>query len=756
MRLTGRRRAGRSFPVSPQRGRRGTRTRTSSSRSSPSCSASNAWNSTRGRSPLRSACDPDPIVGMPIRPRVAENGRVLVESYRVLAQAIKEERTITPAAEWLVDNFSIVDEQIREIRDDLPPDYYRELPKLAGGHLDGLSARARAGVGVHRPHRQPVRSREPAADGPRLPGGGAADDRRAVGDRHQPAHPARREPAPARRTNRAQPGGPPGRRRARRPPARPRRRRRERRVRRRRAGCRAPSSRPPAASSSSSVSAIRTRRSLRRCASWSRLLASQGTTAEELVQLEHQRMATMNVTVRNVITSMRLISWFDWAEFVESVGLVDEVLRSGSRFAEMDFATRNRYRNAVEELARRSHRTEVEVARRAVDMARNARRRPTRPTRRRGRDVGDPGYYLISDGRADLERALGARVPSTRRIERALMRAGGALYVGLLALVTAFVIGLWFLLSGDRGVACSSSRSSPSGPPPTLAVAVVNRAVTRSLGSAAAAAARPRRRRADRDANARRRADAADEHRRRRRAGGGAWRSTTSATARATCGSRCCPIGSMPTASTPTATTICSRRRRPASIDSTNGTAMPRAAAPASCSSTAAGRWNAGEDRWMGWERKRGKLEELNALLRGSTTTSFLTSPAPRSLAPAGVRYVVTLDADTRLPRGVVGRLVGTMAHPLNQPSFDARLGRVTARVRPAAATHHADAARARGRVDLPAGLRRVRRHRPVRDRRLRRLSRPLPGGQLHRQGDLRRRRVRSRRCTTGCPRTRC
>src|SRR4030095_4743308 len=39
--------------------------------------------------------------------------------------------------------------------------------------------------------------------------------------------------------------------------------------------------------------------------------------------------------------------------------------------------------------------------------------------------------------------------------------------------------------------------------------------------------------------------------------------------------------------------------------------------------------------------------------------------------APAGVRYVITLDADTRLPRGAVERLVGTMAHPLNQPRFD-------------------------------------------------------------------------------------
>ena len=78
-----------------------------------------------------------PRRGHAVRPRIAENGRVLLESYRVLARAIKDERAITPAAEWLVDNFPIVDEQLREIRDDLPPDYYRELPKLAEGHLAG-------------------------------------------------------------------------------------------------------------------------------------------------------------------------------------------------------------------------------------------------------------------------------------------------------------------------------------------------------------------------------------------------------------------------------------------------------------------------------------------------------------------------------------------------------------------------------------------------------------------------------------------
>jgi cyclic beta-1,2-glucan synthetase len=79
----------------------------------------------------------EPRRGREIGPRVAENGRVLLDAYRTLAGAIREERSITPAAEWLVDNFHIVDEQLREIRDDLPAHYYRELPKLAEGHLEG-------------------------------------------------------------------------------------------------------------------------------------------------------------------------------------------------------------------------------------------------------------------------------------------------------------------------------------------------------------------------------------------------------------------------------------------------------------------------------------------------------------------------------------------------------------------------------------------------------------------------------------------
>ena len=77
------------------------------------------------------------VRGRPLLPRVQENGRVLRETYRAVAKAIREERSIVPAAEWLVDNFHIVDEQLREIRDDLPAGFYRELPKLAGGPFAG-------------------------------------------------------------------------------------------------------------------------------------------------------------------------------------------------------------------------------------------------------------------------------------------------------------------------------------------------------------------------------------------------------------------------------------------------------------------------------------------------------------------------------------------------------------------------------------------------------------------------------------------
>ena len=95
-------------------------------------------------------------------------------------------------------------------------------------------------------------------------------------------------------------------------------------------------------------------------------LSLEGTTADDIVAKEHHEQGTANVSVRNVVTSMRLISAFDWQEFVESVSLVDEVLRQDGNFGEKDFVTRDSYRHSIEDLARGSIHSELDIAERAA------------------------------------------------------------------------------------------------------------------------------------------------------------------------------------------------------------------------------------------------------------------------------------------------------------------------------------------------------------------------------------------------------
>ncbi|HSO29142.1 MAG TPA: glucoamylase family protein, partial [Candidatus Sulfomarinibacteraceae bacterium] len=615
--------------------------------------------------------------GNAIRPRVAENGRVLLESYRLLARAIKDERSITPAAEWLVDNFHIVEEQLREIRDDLPPDYYRELPKLAEGHLEGyprvlgiawayvahtdsrfepeslrrmvrayqevepltigelwaiaISLRIFLVENLRRLAERIVRSRaarqmaDELADG--LLGLGASSPDLADASLRRLSRTALPTAARVQLFQRLRDQDP----------------------------------------------------AVTPALQWLEgLLAAQGTTAEEVVRLEHQRQATMNVTVRNAITSMRLISSFDWATFVEGVSLVDELLRDRSSFATMDFATRDRYRHAIEELARGAHRTEIEVAAAVVAMAESTPvadgLEPSVGARRR-----DPGYYLISDGRIALERALGLRVRARGRLRRAYVRNATSRYLGTVALATALILAVPVLLSqgGAGGAALILLVILALVPASDLAMALVIRTVTNVLGP------RPLPR-LDLDdgvpsqlrtlvvvptlltdeADVEAQVSGLEVHYLANRDGDlrfallSDWLDA-------------------PSEQVPGDDEILSAAA--AAIDRLN---ERHGEAPGGGSRFLLfhrmRRWNESEGCWMGWERKRGKLHELNALLRGSATTSFLTTRRSASTPPADVRYVVTLDADTRLPRGAVGRLVGTMAHPLNQPTFDPAAGRVT------------------------------------------------------------------------------
>ncbi len=133
-------------------------------------------------------------------------------------------------------------------------------------------------------------------------------------------------------------------------------------------------------------------------------LAGQHSSIDDVVLHAQQRLGASNVTVRNIVTSLRLISDIDWADIFESVSLVDARLRAASGFAAMDFPTRDLYRGAIEELARGSALSEIDIAEEALRCARTATTEASDPAE--AERLADPGYYLIAEGRRLLERQI--------------------------------------------------------------------------------------------------------------------------------------------------------------------------------------------------------------------------------------------------------------------------------------------------------------------------------------------------------------
>lgn len=398
-------------------------------------------------------------------------------------------------------------------------------------------------------------------------------------------------------------------------------------------------------------------------------LRRQGASVDEVVQHALQRLGASNVTVRNVITSMRLISDIDWADLVESVSLVDEQLRAASGFAAMDFPTRNLYRSAIEELARGSSSTELAVAGLALSASRAAA--AAAGNEADAARVGDPGYHLIADGRGALERSIGFRPPVRLRVSRFGVRLGIGGYAGAILFVTALLLGLavWALWLPGLGGWLALFAVIGVVPAAEVATALVNRAVTRLFGaitlpglelpdgvppSLRTLVAVPTL--LTSEADLLEQIERLEVH---HLAGAGgdlvfallsdgldADREEVEADA---------PLLAVAAAA----------------IDRLNRRHGPGPEGDRFLLLHRRRTFNAGEGAWMGWERKRGKLHELNRLLRGATDTSFMPVAGHPPQVPAGVRYVITLDADTRLPRDAALRLIGKMAHPLNRPTFD-------------------------------------------------------------------------------------
>ncbi len=404
-------------------------------------------------------------------------------------------------------------------------------------------------------------------------------------------------------------------------------------------------------------------------------LGKQGTTSDETVRDEHQRQGASNVTVRNIITSMRLLSDVDWPEFFESVSLVDDLLRSGSDFAAMDFPTRDLYRRAIERFARGSNLSELAIAQAALCAAHESVVADTEGSDGRRRD---PGYYLIANGRLALETAIGYRHPLFVWPRRYGLATGVRNYVAAIALIAGLALSLPLFLLDTWGVSVAYlALLTLLGVIPALdaAIALVNRAVMRGFGATILPGLALR--------------EGVPSHLRTLVVVPSLL--TTHAAIeeqieRLEIHYLASPEGELYFALLSDWTdAVTEDVAGDEELLALAGEAIARlnklhGKGPAGDRFLLLHRrrvWSDVQRQWMGWERKRGKLHELNRLLRGATDTSFRGVDRRPPEVPSGVRYIITLDADTRLPRETARRLVGKMAHPLNHPRFDAATGHV-------------------------------------------------------------------------------
>ena len=617
----------------------------------------------------------DPARGLPLLPQLDRAAEELDAAYRFLSDALPSEGPAVGSEDWLKDNHHVVQDQVREVRLDLPRHFYYELPKLADGPYAGYPR-------VYVIARELIVHTAGRFDLQTLIDFAAAYQRVApltIGEiwaipimlRLALVEELRRLAAgvvAARRgRDRARAWG----QRLAATPDDPadvidRMLRDERR----------------ATGTLSAAFVVELMHWLRdqpssAAPAWVALqdaLRTQDDSADEMLRLEHQRQAADQLAIGNIITSMRLLSSIDWPLFFERVSLVEQILRDdpADAYARMDFPTRDRYRHSVEQLAKGAKTSEQRIAQRAVELARDAQQ--ATPQHDRAHHVG---YYLISRGRFRLERDVG--YPPTLRDRFARFFYGHPVlgYLGTIAFVTALGV-LSFVAYGQR-----HGGNGPMLwlivlivllPLSELAISLINLVVTtqvspRPLPKLDLRTGIPAEDRtmvvvpvivnsearllalfddlevrffANRDPHLHFAllSDFAD------------------ATAEVMPGDQ-----ALIEAATRRVDDLNARHGQDRFFFFHRGR-----------------RWNASESRWMGHERKRGKLAEFNRLLRGASDTSFVVRHGDLSILH-GVRYVITLDSDTQLPMEAAQRLVGTLSHPLNRPRFGSGTGGAVERV---------------------------------------------------------------------------
>ena len=617
--------------------------------------------------------------------RLAANELALVDVSRRLTAAVSDNRRITPAGEWLLDNFYLIEEQINTAKRHLPGGYSRELPRLTQGpsagrprvydlaleivaHGDGrvdadslsrfvASYQAVSVLDLGELWAIPIMLRLALIENLRRVGvrvAAAWDERdladtwadRIIQTAEQDARNLIVVIADMARSN------------------------------------------PPMASAfvAELVRRLQGRGpAVALALSWiEQRLVEAGLTVEQLVQLENQQQAADQVSISNSIGSLRALGAMDWRAFVESMSIVEQTLVEdpGGIYGRMDFTTRDHYRHATERIAKRSSLSEPEVARKALELARAAERGEA------GERQSHIGFYLIDEGVQTLEQAAQFRSSRLDVIRRKAGRRPLWPYLGAIALITASTaagllmlacpshLSLWVFvpvallsLLATSQLAVSlvnwivtltvSPKPLPrmdysAGiPPHSRTLVVVPTMLSSASGIENLVEALEVRFLANRD--------------------------------------ECLHFGLVtdfldaphPTLPEDEALVQLARARIVALNAKYAGSRgligndrfflfhRPR-------------RWNPQERVWMGFERKRGKLEDLITLLRACALGVHEPANDAFSLVVgdtavlSGVKYVISLDTDTQLPRDAARKFVGAMAHPLNRPHYDETKGRVT------------------------------------------------------------------------------
>ena len=606
----------------------------------------------------------------PLLLRLEDTRNVLDRVYHELNAGAEHGLDISPAGDWLLDNFYIVQEHIREIRTNLPKGYYEELPKLATGSLAGYPRAYEVAIELIA-HTEghldldnitlfvreyqtvtSLRMGELWAIPTMLRLGLVENIRRMalrVAARLQEVESADRAATALREASEE-------------------------------------SQQALAAALASFVdnhppfTPTWVARFLQQVRSYQtnftpliwleQWIAEDGPSAEEAATRSNRRVALTQVTVANSITSLRTISRLDWKDFVEAQSATEKLLRQdpSGHYPSMTFGTRDHYRHIVEHIAKRVKRAEEEVASETLALARLADPADTRHAH--------VGYFLVDQGRTVLEGRVGYTPPPGEWLYRWTQRHPNTLYFGgiilfttaalavilealesapvmvqvivaLVSLIPASEIGisvinqLITLLMPPRLMSKLELRDD--GIPEEYMTAVVVPTLLGSVhGVEEALEHLEVQYLANRDPNLQFAilsdfTDAATEHR---------------------------PDDEEILAAAAAGIKSLNARYGVPGEDVFFLFHRPRL-------------WNPKQGVWMGWERKRGKLAQFNKFLRGGARDAFTTIVGETSRL-AFVRYVITLDSDTVLPRDAAQLLVGTIAHPLNRAQYDPNVGRIT------------------------------------------------------------------------------